>query len=209
MPAPPFLFKTTPSVKKFVGDVAAQCATHGISFRLFRSRNLRSESILYTGSFDGKSIQVATGNDRAPWLETLVHESCHLDQSIANTRAYRELGDSIDKIETWLKNPKATSRGIKSAFLKVIRMELECERMSVAKIIKYGLPLDIERYIQRANSYLIFHHVVLNTRKWENSKKEDMKWPYMPTKFLSPKNYMSPPKSLLAPFDSKAKKRVS
>ena len=49
---------------------------------------------------------------------------------------------------------------------KVQRVELDCERRSVRKILDNDLPLDVELYTKKANAYVWFYRALPLTRRW-------------------------------------------
>ena len=43
---------------------------------------------------------------------------------------------------------------------------MDCERRTLLKISKWGLPIDSSAYAQRANAYVHFYDVVAQTGRW-------------------------------------------
>ena len=84
------------------------------------------------------------------YVELLVHESCHMDQWIENTKYWsieRE-NNSLDEFWKLLKKEKVTN--LKFHLRNVQMMEAECEKMSIQKIIDYDLGIDVKKYAMKA-----------------------------------------------------------
>ena len=66
-------------------------------------------------------------------------------------------------------------------------MEAECEKMAIEKIKYYDMGINITKYAQKANSYLLFYSLLIETKKWADYApyKYGIVWRKMPTKILS------------------------
>lgn len=116
-----------------------------------------------------KEIVIKFGDD---WLELLLHEYSHFLQHTNNKKIWLDLDDSLFLMWQWLdKEIELDKKTITTAIRKVQRLELDCERNTIALIKKYKLPIDLEEYIRNANMYIYFHNYVLERRRWF---KEDM-----------------------------------
>jgi len=122
-----------------------------------------------TGGFCSLSgITVATKRD--DWFETFIHEYCHILQEL-DTSYESEDDEGWYHYDNWLLGKKKLSKAaVKSATDAIRANEIDCERRVVELIKKHDLPIDAERYTQRANSYGLFYTVVAKHRKWYKGK---------------------------------------
>ncbi len=94
-------------------------------------------------------LHVATKRPKKEWLSTLLHEFCHFKQWVAQTDSWTKYG----KEET-LEN--------------TANLERECEKMTIDLIRqqKFDSIIDIPKYIEMANAYLLFYQIYAITDKW-------------------------------------------
>jgi hypothetical protein len=79
---------------------------------------------------------------------------------------WKKGGSAIEKIDKWLSGEKISR--IDEAFKWAIALELDNEKRSVKNIKKFGLSIDTDLYVKKANSYLQFYLWLKNTRKWSS-----------------------------------------
>lgn len=132
-------------------------------------RNTRSPKFELCGYFDDEEKKIVIYKDRK-WLCTLAHEYCHFLQYKTKNPFYKHYRDRdyipTEVIEDWLRGKIPYSKRVKTAFSLVRNDEAECETWAVKIIKKYDLPIDMAKYKQLSNLYLIFYHCVEKTRKW-------------------------------------------
>jgi hypothetical protein len=87
--------------------------------------------------------------------------------------------DSMNYIDDWLSGKEV--RNIKKYIGLSRDLELDNEKRSVRMIKKFDLDIDIEMYIKRANSYVLFYNWILESRKWSTAKNS----PYKNKRLLS------------------------
>jgi len=168
------------SKERFISDLKLSCERHGISLFLIPEKHIEFNGDKFGGWFDHekKELHCAYRSANKNQLELLVHESCHLDQHIKQTPIWVEAikYQSWHKWEAWL-NGKHFPDKVVRKFLRLIQFaEMECEQMSVKKIRKYGLDIDLDNYRAKANSYILFYTLMYDTRKWVR-KKPPYKFP--------------------------------
>jgi hypothetical protein len=123
---------------------------------------------------------------------TLIHEACHMDQWIEGVDTWIPDKYSIEIVEDWIHGKKLTPKKVQKGFNNAIRLELDCERRSIAKAQTYQIPINTEKYIQQANAYLFSYVYTFHTKKWYKSPYEKTKiWKNMPTTFLTLDQYFS------------------
>lgn len=159
-----------PNVETFIKSLEKTCKSQNVKLVLYDMKYILDEAgDKFGGWFDPnlKELHCAfPENIQSKYVELLVHESCHLDQWAKQTPAWvREQGNrSLEIFWDWTKGKKGNK--IAWHVRNVQKMEAECERMSVQKIIDLDLGLNIERYIKRANAYLLFYTIFKETKKW-------------------------------------------
>lgn len=153
------------NTQNFIAFVKQECNTHGIKLSLRKSRYLKlTGNIKCSGYFDDIEKILVVATNRPDWLAILVHEYAHLTQWVENCKPWKDLGDSINRVDDWLTGEAV--EGIKDALAKCRDLELDNEKRA-AKIIKeWGLPIDIKVYVQKANAYVQLYNYMYISRRW-------------------------------------------
>ena len=182
------------NVNHFINDLVKLCKENGIKIELSNTEKVTAEDNLKcNGYFDGEKLVVATKNPLNLWLRILVHESCHVDQSIENKEWYNASNMHVSKIDNWLKDSKQEFKDKEESYRSVAELELDCEKRAIKKIKKYELPIDINEYIKEANEYILGYMKSRKTGKWDDGTKSLNKKirESMPIKFLSINDYIN------------------
>lgn len=162
------------------------------------SQKLVQGKVESTGWADNKELRVATGGDVDVWLGVFVHETCHLDQGMARPEWMERCEEGVGIIDEWLAGKNFQKKKVVDAINRVIELEWDCERRSIAKIKKYKLPVNLKEYAQMANAYIIGYHWTLANRKWCKKSYRDSKvWKQMPTKLVPESVALYPAKELM------------
>lgn len=116
-------------------------------------------------------IVVAVDIPVANWLPILVHEFCHLLQYLDNDPTWTNLDihdtDSCTEFQDWLEgNDDIHEELVTYHMRRIVEMEFNCEKRAVEKIKEFNLPIDIDDYIQKSNTYVWFYSGVRQERKW-------------------------------------------
>lgn len=107
-----------------------------------------------------------TGNKTdSEFISLLAHEYCHMQQFIEKSPLWITL-DEFEKFEKWLGHESIDHNELITAWTKIVMLEADCEKRVVNLIADLDLPLDVNTYSRRANSYLFFYQWVLKNRKW-------------------------------------------
>lgn len=183
----------TIGIDSFLHDLRELCKEHKVKLVFGRGGTVVIEGkIKCSGYFDPANKVLAVATNRKDWLQLLVHESCHIDQWIENTKEWNSeerLGNN--QLDKWLLGKKFEKRSIKRAINNIIRLEHDCESRALKKIAEYDLPINQSSYIQRANAYLYSYHRVLQTRKWVPKVYENFTIiKHMPEKLLPQHRYL-------------------
>lgn len=193
----------TPDVRKFVKREIKIANDAEISVKLLRKRHAWMDGVRVSGYFCDATPEfvVACYKKTEDWLPIFVHESCHRDQCLENTRIWTKTIDGHDPLTMlwqWLdKTIELTPQRLHEVTQAVLKIELDAERRAARKIKRFKLPIDLERYIKQANAYVYFYLSMQETRRWYGKGKSpiylDEVWRQMPAHFDN--DYMDiPPK---------------
>lgn len=198
------------NVLKFIAQLKKDCKSNQIGLYLYDQKFLIDDGDKFGGWFcpNKRELHCSFPNKlQTKYVELLVHESCHMDQFINQTPKWvkEQDNDSLSIFWEWLKNP--TKININQHLLNVQLMEAECEQLSIQKIIDLDLGINIQQYIQKANSYLLFYTVLKETKKWCDYPPYKFKeiWKQMPSDKILQKFSIS--KELKALYKSKCYKK--
>ena len=137
---------------------------------------------------------VACKKPEVEWIPTLIHESCHMDQWVEQTQEWAacKVGaiDKMELIQLWIAGYVELNSNQLDDYIRCLRnIELDCEKRAVAKINKYNIGINVNEYIQRANAYVMFYNVLMQTRKWYTPGLEPYNieeiWRNMPNTWLN------------------------
>lgn len=176
-------------IKYFLLDVESECKEHKIHFKLINQKTVEvQDGIRCAGYFDhlGKEIVIAKNNEL--WLGNLVHEFCHMQQWIEQSDIWRKEAEfGTYTFDKWLMGRRVSN--LRKSVNNLIRLELDCERRAVDKIIKYDLPINVVTYIQRANEVLLYYRYLYETKAdWSNGNLAAFE--KMPKRFMSESYYI-------------------
>ena len=111
-------------------------------------------------------LAVAIGGKIGDIISCVLHEECHMSQFLnkksiwykkgiltGHCRFFRYLdGDKIYKI--------------KEAAFAAMELEADCERRAIKLAKKWPKYINMDRYIAKANSYILSYHWMLENRRW-------------------------------------------
>lgn len=100
-------------------------------------------------------------------LGLLAHEFAHVNQYIE----FSNLWIDSSKFLIWdeyFKSEKFKLSKVKKVWEQIVKLEVDCEKRVLDLIDKFNLPINKERYIQKANAYLFFYTYAFLYRKWYN-----------------------------------------
>jgi len=158
------------NAEEFVKYTTALMEGDGVTVKVFDQNTVtHSDGAQCSGWFDpsAKEMVVATGRDF--WLEIFAHEYCHYTQWKDGTLK-EESYDSENCMWEWLAGEDFTYEDVEFSVRQAQMIEADNERRTVEYIKKFGLPIDVEQYIQKSNAYVMFYDVVLKTRRWSGEK---------------------------------------
>lgn len=164
-------------VESFLNKVRSDCQAYGITLLLEPSTYILTNNIPVSGYFSEAEgvLRVAIDKPQNEWLAILAHEYGHLLQYIEQCYEYRQIqynGQNIIlKFDQWLNKEIELSDNDKTEiFNRLFNFERDCEARAINLIKKYNLPINLEDYTQKANSYLLLYPTIKITRVWPEYK---------------------------------------
>jgi hypothetical protein len=202
------LFKNK-KIQSFFDSTKETAKLNGVKLIISKSKTLKlSNNVRCFGYFqgfkNGKAIlKIATGLEESFWFPIFVHESCHMEQWIGNTKEWFS-SDKLDIVDEWIGGKEYDKKTVYKSTLASINLELDCEKRTVKKIKKWNLPINTETYIQKANGYVLFYNYAMKKRKWchpdSSPHRNKMIYSKMPKTWL--RDYSKIPKRIEKIFDA-------
>lgn len=143
-------------------------------FEFQPTKKLKIGSIECTGEAVKGRLTIATGGEKQIWLEVFLHETCHLDQRQERPQWFDSRDKLVTKLDQWLSNEKGIDISWDEV-AKIVELEYDCEKRAIQKIKDFGLPINVEEYSQKANSYLASYTKTFKDRKWDSAPYTDPK----------------------------------
>lgn len=175
--------------KYFIAFVKAECRKEGVKCDLRNTKYVKvTNSIKASGYFDESVPTLVCSMGRKDSIEILVHEYCHLTQWREQIPLWKDCVKSCVKLDEWLSGKNVVD--IEKHIANCRDLELDNEKRSVALIKEFELPIDVEAYTRKANSYVHFYNYMLISRRWCTTKNS----PYTNKKLIenmSPKFNMN------------------
>jgi hypothetical protein len=151
--------------KPFITSVKRQCKKYGIELILSPSRRVvLTDDYLQecSGYFcdTDKALVVACGKPFEEWVEILIHEFSHMEQWKSDER-WNDWNDNTGKTWDWLAgNIMLNKTQVLNMLDSMVELEKDCEIRAIEKIKKWNLPVNLTRYVKKANVYLYSYHMM-------------------------------------------------
>lgn len=141
-----------------INDVIQKCAYHGfqITFKPNTHRNVGADGGWICDK--NREINIYTGDKSyMGWIEVLLHESCHLDQYLDQSKLWFDPLLLKYSIYDYKKCPVKNRFDL---FVKTTQLEIDCDIRALNKIKRYQLNrvIPIREYINSANIYHASHY---------------------------------------------------
>ena len=191
--------KLDTNTKDFLLHVMEECFKNNITLSFDAGSNVidMGETSKCSGYFSegerGKDriLRLAISENVEDWLGTLVHEWCHWTQykdqckeQVALKKKVSRYGNSLETFFGVIEGKKVNMESFIRSANMCRNMELDNEKRTVEMIKKWNLPINIPKYIQGANSYVLFYTFTylseLCPKLWCNKKS-----PYMVPKIIN------------------------
>lgn len=162
--------------REIVKEIKRRCRIFGVRLIFEDKRNGDDVSVAgYFDAFDdsGPLISMLKINDDDIFCGILLHEYCHVTQWVENCTVWREDNKMASRcdMDGWIGSGKKLSNAMKRTFELRRELEADCERRTVRLIRELQAPVDLPRYIQRANSYIHFYNTIPVTNQWYHPDK--------------------------------------
>ena len=150
---------------KFIDHVKSELKKEGFKADLRNVSYVKlGPNIRCSGYFDDATKVLVCSMNKPDALDILVHEFSHFTQWKDQCKAWTNLGDSIDYMHSWLEGEEVDN--IEQHIMTARDLELDNEKRAVKLIKKFGLSINIDAYIKRANAYVLFYNHMLTVRRW-------------------------------------------
>lgn len=164
-------------VNDFISDLAKKLTRSKAKFIISPSTFVQADGLRCNGYFDESPpvLAIAIGKPQKQWLPTLVHESCHFDQWKEGIPLWKEVAkyDSLKRnYHNWIDGTELSKTEVTKVVNVSRDLELDCERRTLIKIKKLGLPIDVVAYTKSAAAYVLFYNYIKMSRKWYKIGKE-------------------------------------
>lgn len=153
------------------------------------------------GWFDAEQKEFVVALKNRMGFEILVHEYCHYLQWSNSKRFYNKGSTAAEIVFNWLGGKFYKKSTVKSAIDTIIELEWDCECRALEVIDRYKLDINVDKYLQASNAYLMFYHIVHEQRKWCKTS------PYNPIMMLSMPTSLQPLEYYLNPDNIKSHQR--
>lgn len=182
----------TKNQEKKIQTFLGYCLLHykSTKFEFVPTEKLKIGAIECTGEAINGRLTIATGGNKENWLQVFLHETCHLDQRIERPKWFDKCDNLVTKLDKWLSNEDGAKDISWDDITKIIELEHDCEKRSLQKIKDFDLPINLEEYAQKANSYLASYANTFRDRKWDSAPYTDPKrWKSYDKELLSLKHF--------------------
>lgn len=175
-------------IKKFIKN---ECKKNGVRFYhgrgktvIFPTENIRSNGFFSEEWGDIPPTLAIASNEHA--LATMVHEYCHMLQYLEAHPVWTAL-EGRGQMWSWLNGEDFPDEVIDESVESYMNVELDCEIRSVEFHRMWNTGINLEEYIQRANSYILFYKFLREERSWYKPQREPYTlhavWSQMPKTF--------------------------
>jgi len=167
--------KYTKQEQAFINHVKKICRIYGVkcSLRNVSFVKMSGESVRCSGWFDEEKPELVVAMNRPDWIEILVHEYSHLTQWVEQIKLWKDAEVSLEKVWSWLDGKNC--RNIDKHIAVARDLELDNEKRSVKVIQTFGLKVNIDNYIRKANAYVNFYNWMRITRRWSKPNNSPYK----------------------------------
>lgn len=182
----------------FIDDLKEKCKEANVKLVFGKGKYIKyfGTNIKVSGYFADNPATLVCSMNNSHCMQTLVHESCHMDQWSEKMKLWvhsSNCGDD-DIFDKWLLGKDFPEYKMIRIINRIQQIELDCERRSVEKIKQYNLKINIEEYIKNANSYIYLYTYIKEKRKWPDKAPYKIKkiMDLMPSRFLKDYSKLKP-----------------
>lgn len=149
----------------FIQYVKSRCKEHGVKCSLRNSTYVKiNNSAKCSGWFDETIPELAVAMGAPQSMGVLAHEYSHLTQWVERIPLWIQAEKSLPIVWDWIDGKDNDDIYY---HLSVARdLELDNEKRAVNIIQRFGLDIDVDLYIQKANAYVQFYNYLAISRRW-------------------------------------------
>lgn len=170
----------------YIAHTIRYAVKNRITIHLLNKSNIKTDdSPLPLGGYfcsEDRILAAATGISFKKWFPTFVHESCHMDQYLEDSKYWnitqlRNGECALSRLFEWIEGQrKITPKQAKRYAYLSGQLELDCEKRVVQKIADWGLSIDPEYHTREANAYVLFYNFIAKYRVWSKPKRAPYKY---------------------------------
>lgn len=171
---------------QFFKYVRREIKKKGGRVRFLNTHNVKltNENTLCSGYWDedNKLLVASKKQDHDTFFYLVMHEFCHFMQWLNkrplwvysyNNPIYKKTGLTFENILFgWIEGDNYSPKLVRYANNMTRDYELDCERLVVNMIDFLGLPVDKDKYCQKAGIYLYFYNLIPKVRQFYIPGKE-------------------------------------
>jgi hypothetical protein len=162
--------KTSKKVQDFIRFVKSDLLEYSFKLEITRGNFVNNGGHRVSGIFDENNKFLRVGGKHHSWLSILVHEYAHFiqwkTQAIEFTDMFINGVDCNQIVDMWINGcDEFRPTTVKRAFIKVRRLERNCEMLALNIIRRYELPINRKRFVRQANCHIYYYHMMEMTRK--------------------------------------------
>lgn len=183
----------SPETRTFVNMVRNRAAEEGVTVWFVKEKRILFQDTWVNGYFVtndnlDKTLAVAVQKPEREWVGVLAHEFSHWCQASQELPLWQECQPIFALFDEYLLGKSSLSQQENEAVIdKILSLELDCEKRAMEWVREYQLPIPLNEYIQKANSYLFFYEYLKRNPKWYGQDSAPFEipelWQKMPTSF--------------------------
>ena len=161
------------NAKTFLKHVREHLSEYGGKLVFGRGKKINcGDGCRSVGYFSDRPLEIRVAKKSRDPVSTVAHEYAHFLQWLEMPQQIIRADDKASLLVfEWLTNKNNyDNKEIQKAFCRVMVMERDAERRTVELIRRFGLNVDIEKYIRQANCYIYMHWIMQERRSWNYRK---------------------------------------
>jgi len=159
-------------IRDFIGKSLMEMIENNVNLKLlYKNRvNIPNDNNFLNGYFNDYPLEFSCAmlKPQKEWIPIFLHEYCHFKQWKEKSILWEDLKKIQNKLWKWIDHKiELDSEELREVISITINIELDCEKRVVKLIKKNKLNyINIEEYINSANTYIGFYHILEENRKW-------------------------------------------
>ena len=170
----------------YIAHTIRYAVKNRITVHLLNKSSIKSEDspLPFGGYFcsEERILATATNTSFKNWFPVFVHESCHMDQFLENSKYWNITnikggGCALHNLFEWVEGKKKLTPAQATRYSYLCgQLELDCEKRVVQKIADWNLSICPERHTREANCYVLFYNFISKYRVWSKPKRAPYKY---------------------------------